>query len=345
MFREGVLYLSGSDRVRKLITETGVSRRMAERFVAGDTLDDAVRAAKTLNAAGLTVSLDYLGELVSRREDASAATEMAIESLRRIGEEGIRGNISIKPSQLGIEIDREFCLENLERILTSARDAGDGDGEIFVRLDMESTDYTEKTIDLVETLWERGYRNVGTVVQSYLHRTLADIRRLNRIGSRVRLVKGAYREPPSVAYQEKAMVDQVFVDAMKVLLREGTYPAIATHDEAMIGATRHFAYEHGIPRNSFEFQMLYGIRRDLQQRLLEEGYNVRVYVPYGDSWYPYLMRRMAERPANLFFITGSVVRESPIGRIAKPKVIGAGVLAGVAAALAWKGRRNSRDGQ
>lgn len=345
MFREGVLYLSGNDRVRKLITETGFSRRMAERFVAGETLDDAIRAAKALNEAGLTVSLDYLGELVSKREEAIAAADMAIESLRRIGGEEIAGNISLKPSQLGLEIDREFCLENLERILSRAREAGNGEGEIFVRLDMESSEYTERTIELVETLWERGYRNVGTVVQSYLHRTLADVRRLNRLGSRVRLVKGAYREPESVAYQDKAMVDQVFVDAMKVLLREGTYPAIATHDEAMIEATRLFAYEQGIPRDSFEFQMLYGIRRDLQQRLREEGYNVRVYIPYGDSWYPYLMRRMAERPANLLFITGSVVRESPFGRVAKPRALGAGVVAGVIAALAWKNRKNSNDGQ
>jgi proline dehydrogenase len=207
---------------------------------------------------------------------------------------------------------------------------------------MESSAHTERTIQLVEALWAAGYHNVGTVVQSYLRRTLDDVRRLNRLGSRVRLVKGAYNEPADVAFQDKADVDAMFERAMQLLLSEGVYPAIATHDEDLIAATRRYAFEHGIPRESFEFQMLYGIRRDLQQRLREEGYNVRVYLPFGDSWYPYLMRRMAERPANLLFITGSILKESPVSRIARPVAIASGAVAGAVAALAWRGRPDGR---
>ncbi|HUE97473.1 MAG TPA: proline dehydrogenase family protein [Longimicrobiaceae bacterium] len=340
MFREGVLYLSNSPRMRRLVTETGFSKQLAQRFVAGDTLDDAIAAAKAINASGLTVSLDYLGESVTNRAEATAAAEMAVASLVRLSGEGIVGNISLKPTQLGLELDRDFCLANVEGILARARELGDGEGEIFVRLDMESSEYTEGTIELVEALWSRGYRNVGTVVQSYLYRTISDVRRLNALGSRVRLVKGAYQEPAAVAYQDKEDVDRQFVLALKLLLKEGIYPAIATHDDEMVAEARTFAFEHGIARDSFEFQMLYGIRRDLQQRLREEGYNVRVYLPYGDSWYPYLMRRMAERPANLFFLAGSVMKESPAGRLGRPKALGAGLAAGVLAALAFRSRNS-----
>jgi proline dehydrogenase len=340
MLRQSLLFLSESPAVRRAVAETAVSRRFTERFIAGDTLEDAIATSRTLNQSGLTVSLDYLGELVQTREEALSATDMALRSLERIAADGIDGNISIKPSQLGLDIEREFCLQNLTRILTRARELGNGSTEIFVRLDMESSKHTEATIELVETLWERGCRNVGTVVQSYLHRTPQDIQRLTRLGSRVRLVKGAYKEPPSIAYSSKADVDRMFVKEMKMLLQDGVYPAIATHDEELIAATRRFAFEHGIARDSFEFQMLFGIRRDLQHRLREEGYNVRVYLPYGDSWYPYLMRRLAERPANIFFVAGSVMRESPIGQATRPVAVGAGVVAGVIATLAWRGRNS-----
>lgn len=338
MLRESLLFLSDSQTARRLVTETNVSRRFAERFVAGDTLDDAIRCARSLNELGMSVSLDYLGEQVTHREDVIAAADMAILSLEAIAREGILGNISLKPTQFGLEIGEEPCIENLERILTRARELGDGSGELFVRLDMESSEHTEATVRLVETLWERGYRNVGTVVQSYLKRTPDDIDRLKRLGSRVRLVKGAYHEPPEVAYESNAVVDRMFVEEMKVLLEAGNYPAIATHDEEVIAATRRFAFERGIPRDTFEFQMLFGVRRDLQQRLREEGYNVRIYLPYGNSWYPYLMRRLAERPANLWFLAGSVAKESPAGRIGRPFAIGAGVLAGSILARAWRGR-------
>ena len=342
MLKQSLLYLSGSPAAKRIITNAPVSKQLAERFVAGDTLDDAITATRALNGQGLSVSLDYLGEAVSTREEAETATQMAIESLERIAAEGLNANISIKPTQLGLDLDPHFCEANIRAVLSRARELGDGEGEIFVRLDMESSAYTERTIALVEALWAGGFRNVGTVLQSYLRRTPDDVARLNRLGSRVRLVKGAYQEPPAVAFPEKEEVDRRFVEEMRALLEAGNYPAIATQDEAMIDATRRFAWERGIAKTSFEFQMLYGVRRDLQTRLREEGYNVRVYVPYGDSWYPYLMRRMAERPANLFFMASSVAKESPLRAVAHPSALGAGVAAGALATLFWRGRRNER---
>jgi proline dehydrogenase len=271
------------------------------------------------------------------------ATQAAIHALEEMAAHGVDGNISVKPTQLGLNLDADFCRANIERVLTRARELGDGEGEIFVRLDMEASEYTERTVGLVESLWADGHRNVGTVLQSYLHRTPDDVERMIALGARVRLVKGAYMEPPTVAYPDKADVDRMYVEEMQMLLSRGTYPAIATHDEAMIDATRRYAFEQGISKQSFEFQMLFGIRRDLQVRLREEGYRVRIYIPFGSSWYAYLMRRMAERPANMFFVAGNVVRESPVSRIAKPGVLGAGVLAGALATLAWRGRRNHRS--
>lgn len=339
MLRESLLLLSDSAAARRLITRSPLPRRMAERFVAGETLAEAISAARTCNEHELSVSLDYLGESVRSREEAEAAVEMAIRTLEEIAAEGIDGNISLKPTQLGLDIDESVCRENVERVLRRARELGDGAGEIFVRLDMESSEYTERTVALVEALWAEGYRNVGTVLQSYLRRTDDDLRRLVALGSRVRLVKGAYQEPDDVAYPDKADVDRKFVEQTEVLLREGHYPAIATHDEEMIDATRRITFEHGASKESFEFQMLYGVRRDLQARLREDGYRVRVYIPFGESWYPYLMRRMAERPANLFFLTGSVLKESGVTRLAKPVAVGAGVVAGALATLAMRSRR------
>jgi proline dehydrogenase len=341
MLKQSLLVLSESRAAQRLAMGTSVSRNLAHRFVAGETLEEAIAAARTSNEAGMSVSLDYLGEAVTSREEAESATEMAIRTLEALHAENIDGNISIKPSQLGLDIDPEFCRANVERVLRRAGELGEGPGEIFVRLDMESGEYTERTMALVEMLWSDGYRNVGTVLQSYLRRTPEDLRRLNALGSRVRLVKGAYQEPASIAFPAKSQVDRMFVEEMQLLLEEGVYPAIATHDEAMIDATRHWAFEKGISKRDFEFQMLYGVRRDLQARLKEEGYNVRVYIPFGDSWYPYLMRRLAERPANLFFIAGSVLRESPASRLANQVAIGAGLVAGSLAALGWSRRRKT----
>jgi proline dehydrogenase len=342
MLRQSILFLSDSSTAQKIVTRAPIARQMAHRFVAGETLEEAIRAARASNESGLAVSLDFLGESVSSREEAVEATEMAIRTVEEIAANGLDSNISIKPTQLGLDIDETFCRENVERLLSRAREVGDGEGEIFVRLDMESSEYVERTVALTESLWDHGFRNVGTVLQSYMRRTPDDVRRLTEIGSRVRLVKGAYKEPASVAYPDKADVDARFVEEMRVLLEKGNFPAIATHDEAMIDATRRWAFERGIAKDRFEFQMLYGVRRDLQQRLREEGYNVRVYIPFGGSWYPYLMRRMAERPANLLFITNSVLKESSVSRIARPRAIASGVVAGALAALAWRGRRNDR---
>jgi proline dehydrogenase len=224
-------------------------------------------------------------------------------------------------------------------VLQRARELGDGAGEIFVRLDMESSEYTERTVALVEALWADGFHNTGTVLQSYLRRTPDDVERMIALRARVRLVKGAYQEPDSVAFPDKADTDRMFVEEMERLLDAGNYPAIATHDEAIIDAARRYVWEKGISKDSFEFQMLYGVRRDLQARLREEGYNVRVYVPFGESWYPYLMRRLAERPANMLFMAGSIAKESGVAGYARPVAIGGGILAGALAALAWRRRR------
>lgn len=343
MLRHSLLFLSESRAAQRLVLGAPVARQLAERFVAGETLDQAVAAARSVNELGMAASLDYLGEAVATREEAEAAARMAVRTLEAVAESGIDANISVKPTQLGLAMDDAFCRSLVERILTRGAELGDREGEIFVRLDMESSEHTEATLRLLEALWFAGHRNVGTVLQSYLRRTADDLRRLVSLRSRVRLVKGAYKEPAEVALPDKEDVDRAFVEQMQVLLEHGTFAAIATHDEAIIDATRRWAFEKGISKQDFEFQMLYGVRRDLQTRLREEGYRVRVYIPFGESWYPYLMRRLAERPANLWFIAGSVLRESPVRRAFQPVAVSAGLLAGSLAAFGWNRRRsNSR---
>lgn len=339
MLKQGLLFLSQSPSAQKVLTGTPVSRRMAQRFVAGDTLAEAITAARALNDADLAVSLDYLGESVTTREEAEEATDVAIHTLETIAAEGIDSNVSIKPSAFGLDIDEDLCRRNIEAVLQRARELGDGAGEIFVRLDMESSDYTERTVRLVEELHADGFRNVGTVLQSMLRRTPQDLDRLIALGTRVRLVKGAYQEPSEVAFPDKADTDRAFLEEMERLLRDGVYPAIATHDEAIIDHARRFVWEHGIAKESFEFQMLYGVRRDIQTRLREEGYNVRVYVPFGSSWYPYLMRRLAERPANVLFMAGSVLKESRGAGLPRGAAVGVGLVAGALAGLALGRRR------
>jgi proline dehydrogenase len=340
MLKTSLLRLSESNTAKKVITRAPISRSFAMRFVAGDTLDDALHAARALNEQGLSVSLDFLGESVKSREEATQAADMAVKIIESIVREGLDANLSMKPTQLGLDIDEAFCRENIERVLGRARELGDGDGEIFVRLDMESSAYTERTVAMVEALWADGYRNVGTVLQSMLRRTGDDVERMLALGARVRLVKGAYQEPESVAYPDKADTDRAYVEQMKRLLESDPYPGIATHDEEIIDAARRFVWERGIAKESFEFQMLYGVRRDLQTRLREEGYNVRVYVPFGDSWYPYLMRRLAERPANVFFMAGSIAKEAKADGLKKPAmVVGAGVVAGIVATLFFRRRK------
>lgn len=306
MLRQGLIALSESGLARRFATNAPGARTLARRFVAGETVEDGVRAARDLNAAGLKVTLDYLGESVHRREEAVAAADTYLQLIDRIAAEQLDANVSLKLTQMGQDIDEGFLRENVGRVLERARDV-----DMFVRFDMESSAYTQRTIDFFRSVWDEGFHNCGIVLQSYMRRSEDDVRMANALNARVRLCKGAYREPPDVAYQEKSEVDGNYVHLMKLLLDEGNYPGIATHDDAMIRATRNYTRERAYDSARFEFQMLYGVRRDLQHQLRAEGYNMRVYVPFGEAWYPYLMRRMAERPANLFFIVRAVLAESP----------------------------------
>ena len=276
------------------------SRQVALRFVAGETLDEALDASKQLNELGFHVTLDFLGESVTDEERAEAATGSYLTSLERIPGSGARATISLKPTQLGLAIDTELCYRNLLRIVSRAHELDN-----FVRIDMESSAYTQSTLDVFERVFER-HRNVGVVIQSYMRRSEADVARLVQIGAPVRLCKGAYDEPVSVAFQHKHEVDENYVKLMRQLLGGGAPTAIATHDEKMVEATLAFVREQGIDPQAFEFQMLYGVRRDYQRKIVDEGHRMRIYVPYGSEWYSYLMRRMAERPANLVFVTRAV---------------------------------------
>jgi proline dehydrogenase len=298
--------LAGSHKLKHFASRYGMrnERSFAHRFIAGDRIDDAIAAARRIQAAGLLVTLDYLGESVATIAEADTATREYLGLLEPIAASGIERNLSLKLTQLGLTIDRATCVDNLRRILdaTAAKD-------FFVRVDMESSPYTAVTLDVFETMWQQGYRNAGIVLQSCLPRSEADAKRMNALGARVRLVKGAYKEPKNVAYQAKADVDAAFVRIMRLLLLEGHYPAIATHDPAMIDDTRAFARDQGIPNDRYEYQMLYGIRRDLQTSLTREGHRVRVYVPFGREWFPYFMRRLGERPANVGFVIRAVLRD------------------------------------
>jgi proline dehydrogenase len=276
----------------------------ARRFIAGESIEEAVAAVQGVAAQGLLLTLDYLGESVRTTEEASAATRDYLRILNTIVESGIERNVSLKLTQLGLDVDRATCVDNLRRILEPATEHG-----FFVRIDMENSPYTDVTLQVFETLWQQGYRNVGVVLQSYLMRTEADVRRVNAVGARIRLVKGAYKEPKTVAYQNKSDVDAAYIRLMQLMLDETNYPAIATHDPVMIDATKSYAAKKGYAKNRFEFQMLYGIRRDLQTSLAAEGYPMRVYVPFGSQWFPYFMRRLGERPANVGFVLKSMFRE------------------------------------
>jgi proline dehydrogenase len=302
MLRTILLKLSENNRLAAWSMKNGVSRRVAQRFVAGETLNDAIAAARTLNAAGFPVSLDLLGENVLDRDGAVRAAETYVAMFDRIAAEKLDGNISLKLTQLGLDLDAGLCEASLLRIADSA--AGRRN---FVRVDMEGSPYTQRTVDLVRRVRARTDA-VGTVIQSYLFRSEKDVRDLIAAGCRVRLVKGAYKEPAEIAFPAKADVDANFVSLMKILLPSGIYHAIATHDPRMISATKEFAAANGIAKDKFEFQMLYGIRTDLQRGLLKEGYRVRVYIPFGTDWYPYFMRRLAERPANLTFFMRNLFR-------------------------------------
>jgi proline dehydrogenase len=268
----------------------------AKRFVAGEELEEAIPPIKALNEKGIMVTFDHLGENVKNEQEATAAADSYLQILDVIQREGLNSNVSIKLTQMGLDLGDDFCLKNVERIVKKAKELNN-----FVRIDMEGSNYTQRTLDITYKLFDE-YKNVGVVIQAMLLRSESDIKKLINRGIRVRLCKGAYKEPESIAYQKKEQVNENYKKLMKMLLKDGNYPAIATHDEEIIEEAKRFAEENGIDRSRFEFQMLYGIRRDMQIALAREGYNMRVYVPYGKEWFPYFYRRLRERKENLFFV-------------------------------------------
>jgi proline dehydrogenase len=306
MLRKTFLYLSEQKTLHAFAVRNPLARRFASRFVAGETLDSAVAAVRELNTRGISASLDLLGESVTSVEESRSSAAMIVETQERIAAERLDCNVSVKLTQMGLDLDGGLCAENMHRILDRGRDLG-----MFVRVDMESSAHTQRTLDLFERdfLPAHGDR-VGIVLQSYLRRTAQDVERLIGTRGRVRLCKGAYDEPAAVAFPAKADVDRNYAELMERLLERGNYPALATHDPVLIARARQFAAAKGIAPSRFEFQMLYGVRRDLQEELQRAGFRVRVYVPFGTHWYPYFMRRMAERPANVAFILGNIVKES-----------------------------------
>lgn len=318
MLRAFLLYLSNADWVRNIITRWRVARKMASRFVAGDTLDDALIAIRKLNEKGLLTTLDCLGENVTASEDAVKAKDTYLEMLERLHEAGVKSNCSMKLSQLGLELDFGLCLANMRSIASRAAEYG-----TLVRIDMEDSNTIERTLQIYNTLKDEGLTNIGLVIQSYLYRSEEDVRNLLEQGTRIRLCKGAYNEPAEVAFPKKSDVDANF-DRLAALMidaaqsqgsesasADGKFPpitALGTHDEKRtIFACKH-AQKTGFPKEALEFQMLYGIRSDLQDALHASGYPVRVYVPFGTEWYPYFMRRLAERPANLWFFITALFR-------------------------------------
>ena len=297
--------LSRSATLKRFASKYGMKPRgFARRFIAGETVDEAIEAARELEAKGFHLALDYLGESVSTISNATAAAREYIQLIEVIESAGIERNLSLKLTQLGLGIDRATCVDNLRRILEPA-----SKHRFFVRIDMENSPHTDATVQVFETLWHLEFRNVGLALQSSLFRTEQDVRRLNELGARVRLVKGAYKEPSDIAFQQKADVDAAYLRQMRLLLDHGNYPAIATHDPEIIREARAYTTERRIANDRFEFQMLYGVRRDLQTELVAAGYRVRVYIPFGREWFPYFMRRLGERPANVMFVIKALLRE------------------------------------
>jgi len=308
--RQGLLWLSERQGVFNFVRSNGIARRFASRFVAGESIDQGVEAARELSLRGITASLDLLGESVTAEADAVAARDQYLRMLDRMAASGAEVNVSVKLTQMGLDISEALCVANMTAILERAAALGG-----FVRLDMESSAYTQRTLDFFRLrLFDRFGAHCGVVIQSMLRRSEQDVEDLIAMKARVRLCKGAYLEPPAVSFAEKADVDKSYVRLMERLLLAGNYPGIATHDEAIITHARDFVRRQGIGTDRFEFQMLYGVSRDLQERLRKAGYRLRVYIPFGTQWYPYLMRRLAERPANIAFFLGNIMRESVPGR-------------------------------
>ena len=302
--RSALLYLSGREGLKEFATRFSLFRKLTTRFIAGESIDEAVAAIRQLNERGCTASFDHLNESVARTTETESEVREYLNVLAAIDDSGIDSNVSIKLTQFGLEIDPELAYRNARRVVEDAARRGN-----FVRIDMEGSNVTQATIDVFKRLRaEFGLNDVGIVLQSYLYRTMDDACDLINIPARIRLCKGAYNEPPEVAYPDKQNVDDNDVRVMQVLLSSGVYHGIATHDPKMIDATIEFAQREAIGKEAFEFQMLYGIRRDLQEKLVRDGYRMRVYVPYGKHWYPYFMRRLAERPANVWFVLKNLLK-------------------------------------
>jgi proline dehydrogenase len=305
MLRSALLYLSDQPRVFRFVRNNRLAKSFANRFVAGETLDDALAAVRALNSKGISASLDELGESVANERQARATRDVYLDILDRVAGARLDANVSVKLTALGLDISEELCVALMQDLLERARRH-----RTFVRIDMESSEYTDRTLRLFEERFFPSFREqVGIVLQSYLYRTWADVERAIEMKYRVRICKGAYKEPASVAFPDKKDVDVNFVKCMHALIERGFYPGIATHDARILADAKRFVRDRGIGADRFEFQMLYGVRRDLQESLVRVGYRMRVYVPFGTQWYPYLMRRLAERPANVAFLTGNVMRE------------------------------------
>jgi len=306
MLRSTLLYLSSQPHIFRFVRHNRLAKAFASRFVAGETLEESLAAVRALNGKGITASLDELGESVTNEREARATRDSYLRILDEIAAARLDANVSVKLTALGLDVSEELCVTLMQDLLERARQH-----RSFVRIDMESSAYTDTTLRLFEERFYPSFREqVGIVLQSYLYRTWADVERAIDMHCRVRLCKGAYKEPAAVAFPAKKDVDANYVKGMRALLEHGRYPGIATHDARIIAETKRFAREKGIAADRFEFQMLYGVRRDLQEQLVREGWRMRVYVPFGTQWYPYLMRRLAERPANVAFMTGNIVKEA-----------------------------------
>jgi proline dehydrogenase len=302
--RSALIWLSRKEGLKEFATRFGFFKKLTTRFVAGETIDDAITYIRQINAENCTASFDHLNESVGSDAEAEAEVNEYLNILAKITETQIRSNVSIKLTQFGLGLDPELAYRNARRVVEEARSRGN-----FVRVDMEDSNVTQVTIDIFKRLRaEFDLNDVGIVLQSYLRRTYADAQDLIKLPARIRICKGAYNEPPEVAFPDKKDVDANYVKVMQLLLSSGTYHGIATHDPKMIDATIDFVQREGVGKEKFEFQMLFGIRRDLQRQLARDGYNVRIYVPYGKHWYPYFMRRLAERPANVWFVLKNVLK-------------------------------------
>ena len=302
--RSALIWLSGHEGLKDFATRFSFFKKLTTRFVAGETIDEVIHYIREINAENCTASFDHLNESVDNPDEANKEVEEYLQILKRIDETGIRSNVSIKLTQFGLELDPELAYKNARRVVLDAQQRGN-----FVRVDMEGSNVTQVTIDIFKRLRaEFGLDDVGIVLQSYLRRTYDDAQELVKLPARIRICKGAYSEPPEVAFPDKKDTDDNYVKVMQLLLSSGVYHGIATHDPKMIDATIDFAAREGIGKEKFEFQMLYGIRRDLQRQLARDGYNMRVYVPYGKHWYPYFMRRLAERPANIWFVMKNIFK-------------------------------------